>query len=189
MQRILHGLSLCNSAYLEKVSPEETDTRFLSCSKSLLSSTRIEYASPEVIRICLGRFLVRSLQSSGNHVSILGSIVVHSVRSLDAAQNVWMIAIDVKCSGVPRSKFGRVHEKSMVMSSAVCVKLFRNDTFASQSRKNCVNSPWIETVGLRIREEAIFGLETKGHVTGSRKFKRWCLILYTTVGPRPGSNI
>lgn len=169
MQRILQGLCLCNSAYLEKISSEETDTRFLSCAKSLVSSLRIEDASPELISRVRGRRLVRgSLQSTGNHVSILGSIVEHLVRTLAAAQNVWMMAIDVKRSGVPCSKLGRVHEKSMVMSSAVCVKLFANDTLASQFRKNIDNSEWIETLGLTVGEESLFCLEAKGHVLGPK---------------------
>lgn len=172
MQRILHGLGLGNSAYLEVVSPEETDTRFLSDSKSLFSSRCIKHASPEVIRICLGRYRVRSLQSSGNHVSIFGSIVVHRLRSLAAAQNVWMILVDIKYPGVPRTQLVAVHEKSMVMSSAVCVKLFCNDTFASQVRKKVDNSPWIETVGLSVSEESIFSGKAKSHVIDTKESRR-----------------
>jgi len=43
-----------------------------------------------------------------------------------------MMAVDIKYSGVPALEFPSEHEKSMVMSSAVVVKLSRNDTFGSQ---------------------------------------------------------
>jgi len=63
-----------------------------------------------------------------------------------------MMAVDVKYSGVPALELPSEHEKSMVVSSAVCVKLFANDTLGSQFRKNIDNSEWIKTEGLRVRE-------------------------------------